>query len=144
MRTCKTFKKLIVGELTGSVNLDAEECANISKWMSDIQCENELLISENTQLKQSNELYVKDNGSMADEAIAYKERAEKANAKIANLHMIITKQTERIKRQAARITELEALYAGTKRSKKAATIKAKYKALKAREHTVGIWYGWLR
>ncbi|NCA87431.1 MAG: hypothetical protein EOM92_00550 [Gammaproteobacteria bacterium] len=66
------------------------------------------------------------------------------DTKITNLHTIITKQAERIKRQAARITELEALYAGTKRSKKAATIKAKYKALKAREHTVGIWYGWLR
>ena len=55
---------------------------------------------------------------------------EAANAKITNLHAVITKQAEKIKRQAARITELEALYAGTKRSKKAATIKAKYKALK--------------
>ena len=75
--------------------------------------------------------------------LAEKTVAER-DVKIANLHTIITKQTERIKRQAARITELEALYAGTKRSKKAATIKAKYKALKAREHTAGIWYGWLR
>ena len=89
------------------------------------------LQEDNAMMKRSNELYLKDNSSMADEAIAYKEHAEAAEAKITNLHKIITKQAEKIKRQAARITELEALYAGTKRSKKAATIKAKYKALKA-------------
>lgn len=58
-------------------------------------------------------------------------RAEVAEAKVANLHIAIAKQAVRLSRQAARIAELEALYAGTKRSKKAKIIKAKYKALKA-------------
>jgi 2C-methyl-D-erythritol 2,4-cyclodiphosphate synthase len=62
--------------------------------------------------------------------LAEKTVAER-DVKIVNLHAIITKQTERIKRQSERITELEALYAGTKRAKKAKVIKAKYRALKA-------------
>ena len=66
--------------------------------------------------------------------LAEKTVAER-DVKIANLHMIITKQGERIKRQAARITELEALYAGTKRAKKANIIKAKYKALREQTKT---------
>jgi len=67
---------------------------------------------------------------LADGTIVYKLLAEAADKKIANLHKVITKQSLKIERQAERITMLEALYSGTKRSKKAATIKAKYKALK--------------
>ena len=56
--------------------------------------------------------------------------AERAEKKIASLHTIINKQTARIKRQSDRITELEALYAGTKRSRNSKKLKEKYKALK--------------
>jgi N-acetylmuramic acid 6-phosphate (MurNAc-6-P) etherase len=64
---------------------------------------------------------------MVDRILTY----EELEKKIVNLHAANTKLAERVSRQAARITELEALYAGTKRSKKAANIKAKYEALKA-------------
>jgi len=81
---------------------------------------------------------VANNDTIFQQANAVRERAELAEKtvaelekKIVNLHAIIDKQGVRVSRQAARITELEALYAGTKRAKKAANIKAKYKALKA-------------
>jgi hypothetical protein len=72
-----------------------------------------------------------DNAKLLTRAELAEKTVAERDVKIVNLHAIITKKTAKIKRQAERITELEALYAGTKRSKKAANIKAKYKALKA-------------
>jgi hypothetical protein len=72
-----------------------------------------------------------DNAKLLTRAELAEKTVAERDAKIANLHAIITKKTAKIKRQAERITELEALYAGTKRAKKAKVIKAKYRALKA-------------
>lgn len=77
------------------------------------------------------EIYLQAYGMSVRGLIDAKYKVVELEKKIVNLHAIITKKTAKIKRQAERITELEALYAGTKRSKKAANIKAKYKALKA-------------
>ena len=57
-------------------------------------------------------------------------RVKNAEIKITNLHKIISKQQLRISRQANRITELEALWAGTKCSKTHRKLKEKYAILK--------------
>lgn len=54
----------------------------------------------------------------------------KRRVKIDNLHKVIDKQALKLKRQAARITNLEALYAGTVESKNHKTLQEKYAKLK--------------
>lgn len=73
-----------------------------------------------------------------NEAIAYKERAESAEAKNVNLHKAMVKMGQRIVNQRARINELETLWAGTKRSRNHQKLKEKYKALKSH---LGLWSG---